>query len=248
MTGPGRRRGMGILAKTGVAYYNADGKQICGAQRNNKPGVRCQATPLKGSLRCAKHGGKALKGSAVPAYKDGSYSRYVGTHQLQQRLDRALADPEYLSLRPELALVDAMLAERWETLEQGGNDDLWGILEKQFLDFKAAMASGDVRKMRAVLVQIEDTVGKGNNEALARQEVRELIRDRQRLAESMQKTMIALKQTMTVAETIQMLREVLVIVSNTVSDRREVSEVMRKIVALTEQKGGEAPPIAEVVS
>lgn len=240
---------MGVMAKPDVAYYNEKGKQICGAQRNNMPGVRCQAPPLTGSLRCRKHGGTALKGPAAGAYKDGRSSRYVGIHRLQDRFESALTDTDYLSLRPELALIDAMLAERWETLEQGGNDDLWGILEKQFQDFKGAMASGDVRKMRATISDIEHTVSLGSSEALARQEIRDLIRDRQRLAESMQKTLINLKQTVTVEQTVQMLQQVIRIIGDTVDDRRQVSEVMRKIMALTQAKGAEGiVPTREVVS
>lgn len=240
---------MGILAKPDVAYFNEDGKAICGAQRNNMPGVRCQRPPLSGSLRCHKHGGKSLKGEVSPSYKDGRMSRYSGANRLQQRLDAALADPEYLSLRPELALIDAMLADRWENLEAGGNDDLWSILETQFQQFKGAMASGDVRKMRATISDIEHTVSKGSSEALARQEIRELIRDRQRLAESMQKTLVTLKQTVTVEQTIQLLHRVINIVAETVDDRRQVSEVMRKIVALTQSGGIDTPePTREVVS
>lgn len=241
---------MGSLAKRGVAYFNEDGKPICGAQRSGMPGVRCQRLPMKGTLRCPKHGGKSLKGEVAPAYKDGRYlNRYNGAHRLQARMESALADPEYLSLRPELAMIDAMLSERWERLEEGGNDDLWNTLEKQFLQFKGAMASGDVRKMRSTISDIEHTVSLGSSEALARQEIRELIKDRQRLAESMQKTLISLKQTVTVEQTILMLQEVIHIVSGTVSDRKEVSEVMRKIVAVTQRKGEELPvPTREVVT
>lgn len=225
-----------VLAKPGVAYFDQNGKPICGAQRNNQPyGTRCMARPVKGAIRCKKHGGEALRGPATPQYKDGRQSRYVGVHRLQQRADAALADPDFLSLRPELALIDAMLAERWETLEQGGNDDLWEVLEKQVMAFKGAMAAGDVRKMRSTISDIEHTVGKGNSEAQARKEVRELIKDRQRLAESMQKTIVNLKQTVTVQQTIELLQQVIMLIAETVSDRKEVSEVMRKIAALTER-------------
>lgn len=223
------------LAKPGVAYFDKDGKAICGAQRSNQErGLRCHAKPLKGALRCKMHGGSTLRGPAQPSYKDGQTSRYVGLHRLQQRADAALADPDFLSLRPELALVDAMLADRWETLEQGGNDDLWETLDKQVMAFKGAMASGDVRKMRASISDIEHTVGKGNSEAMARKEIRELIKDRQRLAESMQKTLVNLKQTVTVQQTLELLQQVIMVVADTVSDRRETSEVMRKIAALTD--------------
>lgn len=241
---------MGVLAQRDVAYFNEKGTPICGAQRNNQPlGTRCQKAPVKGMLRCTKHGGKSLRGAAVPHYKDGRKSRYTGVHRLQERADAALADPEYLSMRPELALIDAMLAERWDTLEDGGNDDRWASLEKQFLDLRSAMESGDVRKTRSMLVVIEDVIEKGGAEALARQEIRELIKDRQRLAESMQKTMISLHQTVTVDQTIQMLQEVIHIVSGTVEDRKQVSEVMRKIMALTEAGGGgDAIVRREVVS
>lgn len=224
-----------IMAKRGVAYFNENGTPICGAQRQNKPGVRCQAPPLKGSTRCKLHGGAAARGPALPHYKDGKHSRYFGEHRLQPKVMAALADPDFLSLRPELALVDAMLSERWEALEEGGNDDLWPILEKQVMSFKGAMAAGDVRKMRSTISDIEHTVSKGNSEVQARKEIRELIKDRQRLAESMQNTLIKLDQTVTVQQTIGLLQQVIEVVSETVTDRKEISTVMRKIAGLADR-------------
>lgn len=224
-----------LITEEGKKYYDDTGRQICGSQLGGREdGVRCRQPPVRGAIRCRRHGGNAAIGPARSNYKDGRTSRYAGTHRLQSRYDRALADDDYMNMRPELAMIDAMLSERWELLEKGGNDDLWEVVQKQFIQLKGALAGGDVRKSRAVLTEMEYVIDQGNSERLARKEIRELIRDRTKLVSEMHKAMVQLRQVITVEQMLGMMSRVIGVVEANVSDRHEVAKVMREIQYLSE--------------
>src|SRR4051794_509990 len=81
---------------------------ICGAK--TRSGGRCRAIPIQPSGRCRLHGGASLRGLAAPAWKSGRHSAYLPT-DLRARYLRARGDPELLSLKDDLSLVDARIGE-----------------------------------------------------------------------------------------------------------------------------------------
>src|SRR5687768_15894585 len=55
---------------------------------------------------CDWHGGKSLSGPAHPNYKHGRHWQVLPIG-LRDRFERALGDPELLSMTPEIAAMDA---------------------------------------------------------------------------------------------------------------------------------------------
>jgi hypothetical protein len=81
----------------------------CGAQ--TRTGVACRLASMPNG-RCRMHGGATPRGAASPHFKHGRYSTAFGG--LAARVTTALDDPDRLTLRHEIALVDARLAELTE--------------------------------------------------------------------------------------------------------------------------------------
>ena len=91
---------------------------------------RCKRHATPGMAVCRLHGGKTPVGLAAPGFKTGRYSQYLPT-ALVDRYVTARTDPELLSLRDEIGLVDTRITEVltstsdsatslgtvWETLE-----------------------------------------------------------------------------------------------------------------------------------
>ena len=91
---------------------------------------RCKHHATPGMTVCRIHGGRTPVGLAAPAFKTGRYSKYLPAG-LTERYVTARTDPELLSLRDEIGLVDtritevltqssdpdAPLGDVWETLE-----------------------------------------------------------------------------------------------------------------------------------
>jgi hypothetical protein len=64
------------------------------------------------------HGGRSLVGSANPAYKTGRYSR-LQPKGLRERFEALQEDPELLSLRSDITLVDSRIGELLDQLDPG---------------------------------------------------------------------------------------------------------------------------------
>jgi hypothetical protein len=104
----------------------------CGAK--TRSGGRCKQPGTGAGGRCKFHGGATPVGPASPHFKTGRYSRLlkdikgIGNHY-----ERALTDPDLLTLREEIALVDARLGQLLEKVAHGGTrasiDGIWPQLE-----------------------------------------------------------------------------------------------------------------------
>jgi hypothetical protein len=80
----------------------------CGARRRD--GGRCRQPGMQPSGRCRLHGGKSPRGLASPLTKTGRYSRDLPT-RVAARYESALADPTLLSLRDDVAVLQAAITD-----------------------------------------------------------------------------------------------------------------------------------------
>jgi galactokinase len=71
---------------------------------------RCKRHATPGMKVCRMHGGKTPVGAAAAAFKHGRYSKILPT-VMAEHYQRAKDDQEWMSLREEIALVDARIAE-----------------------------------------------------------------------------------------------------------------------------------------
>jgi hypothetical protein len=98
------------------------GRVICGGRNSrNEP---CTQHPIVGRERCKFHGGKSPRGVESPHYKGKAWSRDLPT-RLSDRVTAGLDNPELISMREELALVDARMGELLERLTTGESGDAW---------------------------------------------------------------------------------------------------------------------------
>ena len=74
---------------------------------------------MRGRSVCLAHGGRTPRGAASPHFTTGRHSRSLPGHLVATH-ERARADPTLLSLREELALVDAMIADHLRQLANDG--------------------------------------------------------------------------------------------------------------------------------
>jgi hypothetical protein len=98
---------------TKVWARNEAGKPVCNARRNSEEGKRlkkrCQSTmvlPLTG--RCLRHGGKTRRGVTHQRFKHGKYSAAI-PKSIREEFHRYLSDPDYLSLREDIAITKVRL-------------------------------------------------------------------------------------------------------------------------------------------
>jgi len=80
----------------------------CGSK--TRAGGKCQRFALRDKKRCRLHGGLAKTGPDANAFKHGRYSRFKG--DFFQKVQEAREDPDLLSLKDEIHLIDAQMQAR----------------------------------------------------------------------------------------------------------------------------------------
>src|SRR5262245_31214402 len=80
-------------------------------------GTQCKNPALPPTTKCRFHGGASLRGVAHPNFKTGAHSRYLPKH-LRQDYQRAVTDPELLSLKSQAALLATREMELTKQLSQ----------------------------------------------------------------------------------------------------------------------------------
>jgi hypothetical protein len=160
---------------------NENGQRVCGARKRD--GSRCQGTILYPNGRCKKHGGPTPGGLASPHFKHGkrSLDRYVPKGILVAYRE-ALRDPELVSMRRGLALLDGRTVE---LLKRMGETEAppWGQAVEALNDFKTAQTD---ERRRLALENLETVIRTGANASASYDstwhELREVIQERTKVA------------------------------------------------------------------
>lgn len=206
-------------------------KKLCGAK--TKSGGTCKQ-PAKANGRCRYHFGNMPVGPAHPRYKHGRYSKIKMPEGLKQRYYAAMSDPEYLSMRSELAILDGMLSERLETMEEGGAGDLWKSARKTYALLDSAITSADLPGIRSAMFDLKDIINAGASEHAARTELRDLIKERKQLTESITKQMVSMRQVVTVEQSMALVARLIDMIESGVSDRKERAVLLGGIVEVAQ--------------
>jgi hypothetical protein len=198
----------------------------CGV-RNKRIGGRefCGSWPVKGRTRCRMHGGKTLVGTASPNYRSGRYSTYVPTG-LRARYEQAHTDPDLLSLRSELALVDARLGDLLSRVTTGESGQLWMDLRKAHRAFTRARLAQDVHQMSVALAKQELIIESATQDHAAWAEIAELIEQRRKLAESESKRLVALQYVLTHEQALLFMHRLVDIITQHVPDKKALSAII----------------------
>ena len=112
-----------------------DEKKRCTA-KSKRSGERCKRAASLGRNVCAIHGGKSPRGVASASFRHGRYSKAL-PHRLLHDFDELRSDPELVSLRDELALVDLRLQEKV-------NEWAWGEI-KPLIETRQELAATEAR-------------------------------------------------------------------------------------------------------
>ncbi len=102
--------------------------QCAGTSKRSKQ--QCKRNAKPGRAVCKIHGGDTPVGLAAPNFKTGRYSKYLPAG-LTERYVAARIDPELLSLRDEIGLVDTRITEVLTSTSDSATPlaAVWGTLE-----------------------------------------------------------------------------------------------------------------------
>jgi hypothetical protein len=153
--------------------------------RGSDPPRYCTQPPAVGRNACRLHGGATPAGIGHYNLKGGRFSKCMPKGGLKKAYDRAAKDPELVSLRDDLAALEARQVQLLESL---GNSPPppWEEAAGMMREFRAAMEAKDVSRMQTVLHRLESLVRQGASAAKAQarvwREMRALVAQKTRTA------------------------------------------------------------------
>ena len=153
------------------------------------------------------HGGGSLVGPAHPNFKDGKHSRAL-RGELAQSYQEALANPDLVSVRDEIALIDMRVAQLLVDVGATGNTKILKDIRAKFDTFKAAKKKKG--KQSAIdgldaLEQVDHLIDNALTAAATWDELRETLDLRRKLSETETRRMRDLHMLIDVKTAIAMM-------------------------------------------
>lgn len=196
--------------------------------KSKRSGERCKNYASVGKTVCHIHGGKSLSGPASPQFRTGRYSKFLPA-RLADRYQEARTDAELLSLREEVALLDARMTDLLAQVNTGEAGEHWEKLSDLYQYILRAGRAKDTDGLNVGLTRMGTVLreAKGSYEAWG--EVGRLMEQRRRLVESERRRYVEMQQVIT-AERATLLISVLVdIVRRHISDRDTLSAIVSDV-------------------
>lgn len=213
---------------------NAKGQRICGAKaRQSRSGLPvCQSVRLLSNGRCRMHGGTALKGPAHHSTDiHAPYSKYRAAlgGQFRERFLNALADPDALSLRDDVALLTARIEE---ALSGTGAGDRLDAIQRAYAAFGEAAASGDAGRVRNAHAALGEAIAAAGGDVARFREVERLMKLKGRMATAEFKRQIAAATVIDAASAWALVSAILELVKTNVPDpvaKRTIAEGIARL-------------------
>lgn len=101
---------------------------LCGAK--TRDGDPCKLPAVTGRTRCRMHGGSTPRGPASATYKDGKHSNVLPA-RMREDYERAISDEDLVSLRNEIAIVDARIIDLLKRVDSGESGKRWKEIQAQ---------------------------------------------------------------------------------------------------------------------
>jgi hypothetical protein len=181
--------------------------------------------------RCRIHGGKTPNGLALPQTKHLRYSKYLPDKLLSAYQD-ASSDPELLSLRHDINLIDALLLSNFEALDTEESGEAWKAIRKSVIDMQMAFHKDDYGKCVILLAEMRDIIDRRVLHYATEQEIRDKLEQRRKLVETVHKIDFQKERAITAEQAILLMSAMLDSVRRNVSDSSALSAIQADFVRL----------------
>lgn len=193
----------------------------CGAKiRKSDPPRYCVRYPLNGKTRCRLHGGKSLGGIASPTYKHGRASKIAKSlpARYMEAFNESINDPEWLSLKPNIAALDARIDELYADLDKSqSSQEIWKELKKNWTNFLYANKIKDEEGRNKAVVRLNELITNGDANSSIWYEIMLTKKARKDLGDSELKRQQAHDQSITNEQALAFFYQMLTVIKTGVS-------------------------------
>ena len=217
--------------------------------KSKRTGQPCRAQALTGSHFCMFHGGRTPIGPAHPNYVHGRRSKYreILPASLRDGYEKALIDPELLSMRHEIAVVDAKIEETMKRAATAETAAAWDALKGEAARFRAAQRAKDGAATAQAISAMLALVERGMAGAGVWPELERLFVLRQKLVSDEHDRRREIENAMGPEQALAMLRAIQDIVLRNVTDTPTRMKIGREFNALLEAMRGRARALPEPI-
>lgn len=194
---------------------------------------RCRRHATPGSDKCRNHGGKSPRGIASKKYKTGKYSQVLTARALST-YEQAVNDPDLLSLRHDIALLESRLIELLSRMNHADSDALWKRAAELRDRLRLAQEQRDIDAVGAISSQLSEFVDQGIADYSGWNEALGLLESRRRLVDSERKRLVDMQQMISTEQAMQLVTSLLAAVKRHVTDVRVLANVQTEFIRLTQ--------------
>lgn len=194
-------------------------------------GRQCECLAVLGRNVCRSHGGASPRGIASPSYKDGRHSKYLPKRMLGEFIASGQSN-EILSMRQDIALVDARIADLLQRVDTGESGQLWRQLREEVETLRQALAAQNADQVNECVVEIQRIVLRGHADHAAWSEVMNLVNQRRRLAEAERKRIIDMHQILTAEQALAYMQALATAVRDNVTDFDVLTRIQQRFSEL----------------
>lgn len=201
---------------------------LCGAK--TRSGQPCQNPPMPNG-RCRMHGGKSPVGLASPHTKTGRYSKDLPT-RLAAHYEETAHDPELLSLRQDIRLIDALMKDDFGNLDTGESAEAWGKMQEAVDKIDIGISSKKYDDVQKGLHQMRLIIDKRVLHYASVAEIRSKLEQRRKLVETEQKITLAGEQAISVEKAMMLIGAIAGILKTRIHDTNTLSAIQQDISLL----------------
>ena len=191
---------------------------ICHAQ-SKRTGVQCKHHATPGYDVCRVHGGRTPIGPGSPHFRTGRFSKFLPS-RMAADFNAAMGDPELVSLRKEIATVDARIIDVLKRVDTGEAGVIWQAAQAAMARFDREWVKKDGAGMEAALADMRRLMTQGASDWAAWKVIVEgLIDAKRKLVDTEQRRVTLAHESLTSDRAMMMMARLISIVQTHVKDR-----------------------------
>ena len=211
--------------------------------KSRRSGERCKQLTEGDSDYCRFHGARIPRGPRSHFYKHGGYAKYV-PDRMRADVARLAADEKLLDLNQEVALLKARVTDVLKQVDTGESGKAWKALKAAMKDHDRAMRAGDFDTQAEALIEMRKLIGFGTRDWEAWEDLRAVVRDVTRVAESQRKYLLEQHHMITVDAAFVLLDVLVDVVRRTVPDAEVRDIISAEFERIMHSQGREQAALA----
>jgi len=191
--------------------------------------------------RCRIHGGKIPRGSVLPQFKTGRYSKDIPTRILA-RFQESQADPELLSLRRDISLLDGRIGDILAASSNSEAGELWKRLKETLREYdhpKGRNAEEKQESQRESFGTIRWLINEGYQDWMSWKDIRFALQERKSLVDSEWAKLKDLQQMIPAERALLLIGAITGSIRRHIQDQSTRDTILGEFRGLLEAGGGE---------